>query len=216
MRNVQITTNVDWWNNIYDVGLHSIDCARFILGDPRAKEIFANLEASGKKVYKDGHVAEERCLATVLLENGVRLVYDCADSVRTGESHMRVNGDLGFIELLLEKPEGMESCVRALLAGKPGASVPRLEEDFHYLPGSKSAFFEHMLGDVLDAFEGGSAPGTCGANALLSMEIVTGIVISAYRGETVTVPFDGLEEASVDVLARWREHAACSRRRKGK
>ena len=216
VRNIQITTNVDWWNNIYDVGVHSIDCARSVLGDPRAKEIFAHLEASGKKAYKDGHVSEERCLATVLLDNGVRLVYDCADSVRTGESHIRVNGDLGFIEIFLEEPEGAKSCVRALLAGKPGVVVPVLEEDFHGSAGNKSAFFEHMLGDVLDAFEEGRAPAVCGANALLSMEIVTGMVISAYRGETVTVPFDGLEEASVDVLALWGEHAACSRRRKGK
>ncbi len=193
VRNVQITTNVDWWNNIYDVGVHSIDCARSVLGDPRAKEIFAHLEASGKKVYKDGHVSEERCLATVLLDSGVRLVYDCADSIRTGESHIRVNGDLGFIELFLEKPEGMESCVRASLADKPGIVVPALEEDFHGSPDSKSAFFEHMLGDVLDAFEEGRAPEACGANALRSMEIVTGIAISAYRGETVTVPFEGLE-----------------------
>jgi predicted dehydrogenase len=204
VRNVQITTNVDWWHSIYDDGSHTIDGVRFMLGDPRAKEIFAQVEVSGAKRYRDGHVVEERTLATVLLDNAVRLVYDCSDRVRTEEAHIQIAGSEGLIELFLEPPPGSPGVIRCVSAGAPRPFCPELKEDFWgNIPafGGSIANLAPALADLITAHETGSEPALSGRNTYYDMEIVVGILISAHKGRTIQAPFDALDEADKDVLA---------------
>jgi len=201
VRNVQITTNYDWWNNLYDVGIHDFDIVRFMLGDPVAKEIFAQVECSGEKKYKDGKLVEDRCLASILLENNVRVIYDCSACLRNGESHIRIAGSDGFIELYFEKPEKSDSVIRASLIGEKEIIFPQLDEDYFGSPEQCGSNFTRLvLADLIDSYEKQREPLCSGRNTCKSMEIITGILVSAYQKKTVQMPVNNLFESDGDLL----------------
>ncbi len=187
VRNVQVTNCVEWWNDLYDVGCHTIDLVRMMLGDPLPTEIFAALETLGNSQYKDGRVRENRCLATVMFDNGVRLVTDCADTRLPDEPLIRVNGTEGFIELFLELPEGTEHTIRASFDGESSVVTPKLDEHFFGSPGNLNLYTEYALADLLNAMETGKDPILSPARIMPAMEIIEAIIKSSGKGLHVNI-----------------------------
>ncbi len=179
VRNVQVTNCVDWWNDLYDVGCHTIDLVRMMLGDPMPTEVFATLETQGNSQYKDGRIRENRCLATVMFDNRVRLVMDCADTRLADEPLIRINGTEGFIELFLELPGETEHTIRACLDGEPTIVTPRLDEHFFGSSENLNLHTEYALADLLTAMESGHDPVLSPAHILPTMEIIDAIVLSS-------------------------------------
>lgn len=187
IRSVQVTNCVEWWNDLYDVGCHTIDLVRMVLGDPLPIEIFATLETMGDRRYKDGRIRENRCLATVTFDSGTRLVMDCADTRLPDEPLIRIDGSDGFIELFLELPEGTEHTVRAFCMGESGVVAPELGEHFFGSHDNPNLCTEYALADLLNSIETGHEPALSPRRILPTMEIIEGIRKSSALGAHVNL-----------------------------
>jgi len=160
---------------LLDLGCHSIECLRWLLGKPRIARVSAQLATVR---HGDRTRLEDDARVTLELEDGTPLRTEsswAADA--NGESSLEVEGSEGRLvlnllagELRLERHDGDSR----LIPVESGAGDGITEELTHFL----------------ECFQQGRVPDETGADGRAVLEILLAAYASAARGEAVPLPFN--------------------------
>ncbi len=161
---------------LLDMGCHSIECLRWLLGKPRVVRVSASLST---RSHTERTTLDDTALVQFDVEDGPRLISESSWSLRGGmESTLEVHGT--------------EGTLRLDLLGEGGVRVWRPGEGWkieHPDPLSLSGYpqeIEHFL----TAFEEGRAPEESGEDGRACLEILLAAYASARVGRAVELPFD--------------------------
>jgi len=160
---------------LLDLGCHSIECLRWLLGKPLITRVSAEL-ATVRHAQKTR--LEDDARVTLGLEDGTRLHAECSWAAETaGESSLEVQGSEG--RLVLNH-----------LAGE--LRLERHAEASRHIPiesGAGDGIAEELT-HFLDCFRNGRVPDESGQDGRVVLEILLAAYASAARGEPVPLPFN--------------------------
>jgi predicted dehydrogenase len=166
-----------------DMGIHAIDTARFLLGDPRPASVYARLGT-----YYGDYDVDDTGLVVVDWDNGVSSYVESgwwqphADAPEAGT---QVYGREGLAQLFptrLRLPRGPAICG---VGGEwntvdPGFPFPRPEH-------CPQAMYDAQMAYFVDCVRTGRTPVPGGAEGLVNMRIVDAAYASARSGQVVAV-----------------------------
>ncbi len=141
-------------SNLLDFGPHFINMALYFLDDRAPQAVLAATDAP-ESVSWHGMRVEKRLAATLLFEGGVRVSMLACPENNVELPAIRINGDAGFAELYLAKPEGAGGVYRCLTA--QGLEAPTMAENFHHGDEDPYLYFERCYRDLGEAI-GNEAP----------------------------------------------------------
>ncbi len=159
-----------------DMGIHALDTARFLIGDPQPVSVYAKIGT----YYKDFDV-DDTGVVIVNWDNGV------VSYIETGwwqphsdgpEAATQLYGTQGFGQVFptkLELPDVKESKVEII---DPGFTFPRAEHAPQLLYDSQMAYF-------IDCIRAGKTPVPGGAEGLVNMRVIDAAYESANSGKVV-------------------------------
>ena len=159
-----------------DMGIHAIDAARFLLGDPQPSSVYARIATE----YGDYAVDDCGTIwinwqggATSIVESG--WWWPHADGP---EASTQVYGARGFGQLFptrLEIPDRASETVDVI---DPGYAHPRPEH-------CPQAMYDAQMAHFIDCIQTGHSPNPGGAEGLVNMRIVDAALESSRRGEVI-------------------------------
>ncbi len=160
---------------LLDLGCHSIECLRWLLGKPRIARVSAQLATVR---HGDRTRLEDDARVTLELEDGTPLRTESSWAAQDeGESSLEVEGSEGRLVLNLLAGELRLERHREASRGIPvesGAGDGITEELTHFL----------------ECFQQGRVPDETGADGRAVLEILLAAYASAARGEAVPLPFN--------------------------
>jgi predicted dehydrogenase len=161
-----------------DMGIHALDTARFLLGDPRPVSVYAHIGT----YYKDFDV-DDTGLFIVNWDNGA------VSYIESGwwqphsdgpEAGTQLYGQKGFGQLfptLLKLPNPEKERVDEV---KSGFKFPRREH-------CPQDMYDAQMAHFLDCIRNGKTPMPGGAEGLLNMKVVDAAYESAKTGQVVAI-----------------------------
>ncbi|HSF82567.1 MAG TPA: Gfo/Idh/MocA family oxidoreductase [Anaerolineales bacterium] len=159
-----------------DMGIHALDTARFLLGDPRPVSVYAKIGT----YYKDFDV-DDTGVVILNWENGV------VSYIESGwwqphsdgpEAATQLYGTRGFGQLFPTRLELPDAQAEMLEVSDPGFIFPRPEQCPQSMYDAQMAYF-------IDCIQSGSVPVPGGAEGLLNMRVVDAAYESARTGKVV-------------------------------
>jgi predicted dehydrogenase len=162
-----------------DMGIHALDTARFLLGDPQPVSVYARIGT----FYKDFDVDDTGVLV-VNWDNGA------VSYIESGwwqphsdgpEAATQLYGRQGFAQLfptLLELPDPVKNKVETV---KSGFEFPRQE---HCPQSMYDAQMAHFIRSITEK----SVPNPGGVEGLVNMKVVDAAYRSAHSGKVVEIP----------------------------
>ena len=159
-----------------DMGIHALDTARFLLGDPQPVSVYARLGT----YYKDFDVDDTGVIwvnwdngATSYLESGWWQPYTDGPEAAT-----QLYGTAGF---------GQVFPTRLLLSQADQTEVEKIDSGFPYVrdPHCPQSMYDTQMAYFLECIRGGHEPRPGGAEGLLNMRVVDAAYRSAESGELV-------------------------------
>ena len=85
------------FNGLLNWGTHTIDCMRFVLGEPKTEWVMGNVERKTDR-YERGVRIEDRCAGIIGFEGGVQAVIE-NDMPSPGSIHCRIEGSEGMLDI---------------------------------------------------------------------------------------------------------------------
>ncbi len=160
---------------LLDLGCHSFECLRWLLGKPRIVRVSAQLATVR---HGDRTRLEDDARVTLELEDGTPLRTESSWAAQDdGESSLEVEGSEG--RLVLNR-----------LAGE--LRLERHDEGSRLIPvesGAGDGITEELT-HFLECFRQGRTPDEAGADGRAVLEILLAAYASAARGEPVSLPFN--------------------------
>ena len=160
---------------LLDMGCHSIECLRWLLGKPQIARVSAELSTlrHGERTELD-----DTALVHLELEDGARLLSESSWSLQGGmQSTLEVHGTEGTLHLDLLDAGGVR-----IYTPKDGWKVEH--PDFVSLSG-----YPQELEHFLDAFRAGTEPEETAADGRAVLEIILAAYASAGSGTPIDLPF---------------------------
>ncbi len=160
---------------LLDLGCHSIECLRWLLGKPRIVRVSAQLAT----VRHGGRTRlEDDARVTLELEDGTPLHIESSWAAQDqGESSLEVEGSEGRLVL-----NGLAGELRLERQREASRGIP-IE------PGAADGITEELT-HFLECFQQGRVPDETGADGRAVLETLLAAYASAGRGEPVSLPFD--------------------------
>ena len=161
-----------------DMGIHAIDTARFLLGDPQPVSVYARIGT----YYRDFDVDDTGVLL-VRWEDGASSYVECGwwqPHSDGPEASTQLYGETGFGQLfptLLKVPSPKAKKLEVL---KSGFKYPRNEQAPHSMYDAQMKHFVHCV-------ESGQTPVPGGREGLVNMKIVDAAYESSRTGTVVEV-----------------------------
>jgi predicted dehydrogenase len=153
---------------LLNIGSHTIDITRYILGDPTCTWVIGQAERKTNR-FERGVMCEDLCQAIVGLDNGARIALDMDLPGTHLKQDRRLVGSEGMIRL-------GSDCAEVLRAGSAGWEPLRTEPQ----PGYLEEFITWM--------EGGPESRCAGKHGLAEHEVLCALYESAMRRELVKLP----------------------------
>ena len=97
---------------------------------------------------------------------------------------IRVNGDKGFVELYMDKKEGMNSVFCRMTAD--GFENPACDENFHHGDTDKYLYFERCYADIANAVMNNAPSRVDLVHGMLTQEILLAMYSAAQNGKRVS------------------------------
>jgi predicted dehydrogenase len=166
---------------LLNIGSHSIDIVRYLLGDPDAKWVLGQAQRRTDR-YERGALCEDLCMAIVALEGGARIQIDLDMPDTDVKVTRMVLGTEGRIELDGDGPRLLSSSTEGWVA-LPTESQPGFLEDF------------------LSAMEGGPEHRCAIRHAMAAHEVMMALYESARVRGTVELPLANRGSALYDMVA---------------
>ena len=178
------------FSNFLDFGPHFINSALYFLDDPEPLSVTAVADEEGELPWH-GMFVEKRMEATVFFKNDLRFNITASPENTMDIPLIRVNGDKGFVELYMDKKEGMNSVFCRMSAD--GFENPVSDENFHHGDTDKYLYFERCYADIANAAESGSASKVDLVHGMLTQEILLAMYSAAQSGKRVLFDSDRVE-----------------------
>jgi predicted dehydrogenase len=160
---------------LVDMGCHSIECLRWVLGKPQIARVSAELSTLR---HDDRTRLDDTALVHLELDDGTRLLSESSWSLQGGmESTLEVHGTEGTLHVDLLGEGGVH-----LYTPDDGWKVEH--PDFLALSG-----YPQELEHFLNAFSAGAQPEESGEDGRAVLEILLAAYASAGRGSSVELPF---------------------------
>lgn len=166
-----------------DMGIHAIDTARFLLGDPQPVSVYARIDTC----YKDFDV-DDTGVILVNWDSGVTSYVESGwwqPHVDGPEASTQLYGSKGLAQLFptsFKVPKGPAICGVLGIADTvdPGFPHPREEHCSQSMYDAQMAYF-------VDCIKAGRTPIPGGAEGLINMKIVDAAYESARTGQVVKI-----------------------------
>jgi predicted dehydrogenase len=184
---------------LMDMGCHSIELTRFVLGYPKPIAVYARMSKELDRFCE----VEDHCTVLLELEGAVLAVLEPSWAVKGGmESHLDVFGTEGVLYCDLIRGTGMRMFSERGLAEDPGGSIDWSMQDPDWL---FSNGYPQEMEHFLDCARTGKKPRVSGDDGLVELEISCAAYESAATGRRVELPFrpKGVERA-VDLWLKKR------------
>jgi predicted dehydrogenase len=165
-----------------DMGIHALDTARFLLGDPQPVSVYARIGT----YYKDFDV-DDTGVILVNWDNGAVSYIESGwwqPHSDGAEAATQLYGRQGFAQLfptLLELPGPEKKRVETV---KSGFEFPRKEH-------CPQRMYDAQMAHFIEAINGKTVPSPGGEEGLVNMKVVDAAYLSARTGEVVPVPARG-------------------------
>lgn len=159
-----------------DMGIHALDTARFLLGDPQPKSVYARIGT----YYKDFDV-DDTGMVIVNWENGV------ASYIESGwwqphsdgpEAATQLYGTQGFGQLFPTRLELADAQGENLKVLDPGFIFPRPEH-------CPQSMYDSQLAYFIQCLQTGKTPMPGGEEGLVNMRVVDAAYQSAQTGQVI-------------------------------
>jgi myo-inositol 2-dehydrogenase / D-chiro-inositol 1-dehydrogenase len=172
---------------LMDMGCHSIEVARWVLGRPPARAVYARLS---NQIHPDSEL-EDHCTLLVEFEGGAVALLEPSWALRGGmESQLELFGTEGALYVDLMRGTGM----RLYADAAPAWSTP--DSDWLHTHG-----YVQSMAHFVECAASGARPLTSGEDGLAQLEVIEAAYASAASGERVQIPFEAAPvEQAVD---RW-------------
>jgi predicted dehydrogenase len=163
---------------LVDMGIHALDTARFLLGDPRPVSVYARMGT----YYKDFDVDDTGVLV-VNWDNGAVSYIEAGwwQSHSDGpEAATQLYGRKGFAQLfptLLELPDPEKQQVETVKSGFP---FPRKEH-------CPQSMYDAQMAHFIQAISTKTVPVPGGKEGLVNMKVIDAAYLSARTGEVVGI-----------------------------
>lgn len=162
---------------LLDLGCHSVECLRWLLGKPRITRVSAELR---RVAHADKTRLEDDARVALELEDGTQLIAESSWAhADKSESRLEVRGQGAVLE--------------ASLLGESGLRLRQGDGDWERVAATEtgdSAGYVEELTHFLDCFRAGREPEESGHDGRAVLEILLAAYASAQRGEPVALPFD--------------------------
>jgi predicted dehydrogenase len=161
-----------------DMGIHALDTARFLLGDPQPVEVYARIGT----YYKDFDV-DDTGVIIVNWDNGVVSYIESGwwqPHCDGAEAGTQLYGRQGFAQLfptLLELPVAGKQLVETI---KSGFKFPRKEHN-------PQSMYDDQMRCFIQAINGKAVPVPGGEEGLVNMQVVDAAYRSARTGKVVRI-----------------------------
>ena len=170
------------FSNFLDFGPHFINSALYFLDNPEPLSVTAIADEESSIPWH-GMFVEKRMDATVYFKNDLRFNISASSENTMDVPLIRINGDKGFVELYMDKKEGMNSVFCRMSAD--GFENPVSNENFHHGDTDKYLYFERCYADIADAVEYGFAIRIDLVHGMLTQDILLAIYAAAQNGKRV-------------------------------
>lgn len=168
---------------LLDMGVHGIEAARWVLGRPRAKSVFAHLS---NRLHPDS-VLEDHCTVLVEFDNDVLAVIEPSWALKGGmESHLDLFGTEGVLYTDLLRGTGMRMYSERAVETDPFHSLHWSTPDADWL---WTNGYPQEMRHFLSCVRSGNPPLVGGEDGLAQLEICYAAYASAARGARVPLPF---------------------------
>lgn len=176
-------------------GTHTVDCIRYLLGDPSAEWVIGQIDMQDLPARRDqrghmpeeqphmryGHYVESGAFALVQFRGSVRATLEGGVVMRPGGGGWPavIYGTEGMIEVGPDRPAEGQPRLRARLRGQADWIYPEIVPDDGWLA---------VPARLIDVLEHGGIHPLDGRSARAVMEIVLAVLESARRRERVDLP----------------------------
>mgnify|MGYP005856280637 CR=1 FL=1 len=176
-------------------GTHTVDCIRYLLGDPPAEWVIGQIDMQDRPARRDqrghmpeeqphmryGHYVESGAFALVQFQGSVRATLEGGVVMRPGGGGWPavIYGTEGMIEVGPDRPAEGQPCLRARLRGQADWVYPEIVPDDGWLA---------VPARLINVLEHGGVHPLDGRSARAVMEIVLAVLESARRRERVDLP----------------------------
>ncbi|HVY63153.1 MAG TPA: Gfo/Idh/MocA family oxidoreductase [Planctomycetota bacterium] len=164
-----------------DMGCHSVEFARWILGKPRVVSVFAHMATwlHREGLHRDVTDLEDDCVIHLAFEGGATALLESSWTLKGGmDSRTELHGTGGVLYAnLLQEGMGMR-----LHSAPEGWTYPDVAWNFQN-------GYPHELAHFLRCFETGERPEESAEDGLAVLEILLAAYQSAGSGRRVSLPF---------------------------
>lgn len=161
---------------LMDMGIHAIDTARFLLGDPKPISVFAHLGT-----YYQSSDVEDTGIIIINWDNGV------CSYIETGwwqphcdgpEASTQIYATHGFGSVFPTLLQTISKSKKILNQVNPGFQHPRAEH-------CQQAMYNHQLSYFVGCIQSGLIPIPGGAEGLVNMKIIDAAYMSNTSGKSI-------------------------------
>jgi len=162
-----------------DMGIHAIDTARYLLGDPEPISVYAKISTD----YTD-YAVDDSGIIWINWDNGALSIIESGwwwPQADGPEASTKVYGSRGFGQLF---PTGLQ------LPDRETETVQRVDSGFPALrePHCPQSMYDAQLAYFVDCIREDRSPEPGAATGLVNMRIVDAALASSRRGELVHLP----------------------------
>lgn len=171
-----------------DMGVHAIDTARFLLGDPRPVSVYARIGT-----YYGKYDVDDTGLLVINWDNGTVSIIESGwwqPHADGPEAATQLYGERGFAQLfptrleLVNRPALAEGEVKVIEVD-PGFPCPREEH-------CPQSMYDAQMNAFAEYVRSGQTPVPGGIEGLWNMKVVDAAVDSSRTGQVVTIVEDGI------------------------
>lgn len=159
-----------------DMGIHALDTARFLLGDPQPASVYARIGA-----YYKGFDVDDTGLIIVNWDQGA------TSYIESGWWQPYADGPEAATQLYGTAGFGQVFPTRLLLPGSKKSDVETVDPGFPAVrdPHCPPSMYEAQLAYFLDCIKTGRQPNPGGAEGLANMQVVDAAYKSAQTGQVI-------------------------------
>lgn len=167
---------------LMDLACHSIECVRWLLGKPQARQISADLHT-----FDRGRTdLEDHAVLQLEFDGGVRALCEASWVLEGGmQSTLEIWGTAGTLRVDLLAETGLRIFSRE---GSPELGLARGWSATAVDPVAEAGYAGE-LGHFLECFRRGETPSETGEDGLAVLEILCAAYASAGSGQVVALPF---------------------------
>ena len=174
------------FSNLLDFGPHFINSALYFLDNPELLSVTSSAVEEGKHFWH-GMYVEKQMDAAVYFKNDLRFTIVASPELTMDTPLIRVNGDRGYVELYMDKKEGMKSVFCCMSAD--GFDNPACDENFHHGDEDRFLYFERCYSDIAEAVLTGKSTRVDFEHGELTQKILLAIYAAAQNNRKIV--FDG-------------------------